>query len=242
VPACGPKRTVVVCWPGGCQGLRGPRAALHWGGRALNAPTALRCSVLRPHRQTRCVRCALYAQTVAMSMMTNALRAGRKPCAPQRPRGAPHGVPAGLGSRVRGVRDVGARDRGPGPDATHTAHPASRQAEPGGGDFWRAEEHRPRVGARSALRLHSGRICLNEAPAGRAVSYAARPWGEHRRVVGAFSARPRQHEPPPGSACRDARQRQRQTPQKSGLPARQPARSFGLGQPQPENSTRASGV
>ena len=75
-----------MCWRGGCQGLRGPRAALHWGGRALNAPTALRCSVLRPHRQTRCVRCALYAQTMAMSMMTNALRAGRKPCAPRRPR------------------------------------------------------------------------------------------------------------------------------------------------------------
>jgi len=26
------------------KGLRGPVAALHWGGRALNAPTALRCS------------------------------------------------------------------------------------------------------------------------------------------------------------------------------------------------------
>ena len=70
----------------GGKGVWGPVAALHWGGRALNAPTALRCAVLRPHRQTRCVRFALCAQTVAMSMMTNALRAGRKPCAPRRPR------------------------------------------------------------------------------------------------------------------------------------------------------------
>ena len=32
----------------GCKGVWGPLASLHWGGRALNAPTALRCSVLRP--------------------------------------------------------------------------------------------------------------------------------------------------------------------------------------------------
>ena len=36
-----------------------------------------------------------------------------------------------------------------------------------------------------------------------------RPCREHRRAVCAFSARPLHHEPAPGPACRDARQRQR---------------------------------
>ncbi len=109
-------------------------------------------------------------------------------------------VPACMHGRVRGSPD---------PDLPNTKCPASRQAQPGGGDFWSAEERSSRVGARSALRHHSGRGCPNEAPAGRVVSSAARPSGEHRRAVGAFSARPLQVEPPPGCACRDARQRQR---------------------------------
>ena len=106
--------------------------------------------------------------------------------------------------------------------------PASRQAQPGGGDFWGAEERTARVGARSALRCHSGRGCPNAAPAGRVVRSAARPVrdnercgeahncakrllcrSQHHRAVGAFSARPLQYEPPPGCACRDARHRQR---------------------------------
>ena len=187
-------------WQGGGKGPWGQRAALHCGGLALNAQTALRCAVLRPHRQTRCVRFALCAQTVAMSMMTNALRAGRKPCAPQRHRGAPHAVPTGLRRQAAGLRESGSK-------IPNTNDPASRQAQPGGGDFWSAEEHSPRVGARSALRHHSGRGCLNGENEVNAVSSAARPWGEHHRAVGAFSARPLQYEPPPGCACRDARQR-----------------------------------
>ena len=77
---------------------------------------------------------------------------------------------------------------------------------------WGAEERSSRVGARSALRHHFGRGCPNAENAVNAVSSAARPSGEHHRAVGAFSARPLQYEPPPGCACRDARQRQRPCP------------------------------
>ncbi len=101
----------------GGEGPWGQRAALHCGGRALNAPTALRCSVLRPHRGTRCVRFALYAQTAAMSMITNALRAGRKPCVPQRHRGAPRAVPMDLRRRAVGARGPAS----PGPDIPNTS-------------------------------------------------------------------------------------------------------------------------
>jgi hypothetical protein len=79
------------------------------------------------------------------------------------------------------------------------------------GAIWRrAEERSRRGGARSALRkLTFIAACPSVAPAGRAASSAMRPGGEHRRSVGAFSARPsRRCEPPPGCACRDARQRQ----------------------------------
>ena len=111
----------------------------------------------------------------------------------------PHAFAAGL--LVFGQSD---------PKTPHTKDPASRQAGPGAGDLWGAEEHSGRGGARSALREHSHRTCLNEEPAGRVVSCAMRPCREHRRAVCAFSARPLHHEPAPGPACRDARQRDRQ--------------------------------
>ena len=58
-------------------------------------------------------------------------------------------------------------------------------------------------------RHHSRRGCLSAESEANAASSATGRKTEHRRAVGAFSARPPQHEPPPGSACRDARQRQR---------------------------------
>ena len=116
-------------------------------------------------------------------------------------------VPACMHGRVWGS---------PGPDLPNTKSPASRQAQPGGGDFWSAEERSSRVGARSALRHHFGRGCPNAENEVNAVSSAARPSGEHHRAVGAFSARPLQYEPPPGCACRDARQRQRQRQRRPG--------------------------
>ena len=60
-----------------------------------------------------------------------------------------------------------------------------------------------RVGARSALRQLTRRDCSNGANAVSAVSFAARPRTEHRSGVGA-QRRPPQHEPPPGTACREA--------------------------------------
>jgi len=201
------------------QGVWGPGAALDWGGRALNAPTALRCSVLRPHRQTRCFRCALYAQTMAMGQLLNALPAGSKPCAPQRPRGAPHPAPTRLGRRVFGGGGVvGARTAislrrasalpAPKVGVTHTAFGASRQAVPGGGDFGGVPRSAGRGSVRaSALRALTHRHCLSVESEANAASLAMRPAPEHRRSVGAFSARPRRREPSPGTACRDARQR-----------------------------------
>ncbi len=187
--------------------------------------------------------CALFAQTVAMRMLTNALRWPQALCssAPQKARRdrPPHAFAAGLlvcGLSEPGLPSVRANQRpgsglvlrhcerelargpygnvaiqdltpAPAPGAPHTKDPASRQAGPGGGDLWGAEEHSGRGGARSALRKHSHRTCLNEEPAGRVVSCAMRPCREHRRAVCAFSARPLHREPAPGPACRDARQR-----------------------------------
>jgi hypothetical protein len=79
----------------------------------------------------------------------------------------------------------------------------SRQAVPGRGDFWGGEERRPGVGARSALRNLTRRICPSAANEVSVASYAARPQVEHRSAVGA-TRRPTQHEPLPGAACRDA--------------------------------------
>jgi hypothetical protein len=57
---------------------------------------------LAARRGTRCAPCRRSAQTAATKVLTNALRAGRKPCAPRRPRGAPHPAPTGLGRRAFG--------------------------------------------------------------------------------------------------------------------------------------------
>ena len=107
---------------------------------------------------------------------------------------------------------------------------ASRRAASGRGDFWGGEKASqdtnspvdcsclasgqaawpgaackasPGVGARSALRELTRRGWSNAATAGRVVSSAARPRGEHHSGVGA-KRRPTQHEPVAGAACRDA--------------------------------------
>ena len=78
------------------------------------------------------------------------------------------------------------------------------------GAIWRrAEERSGRGGARSALRQHSHRHCLSGAPNGRAASLAMRPGREHRRLSARSAPDQAAYEPPPGCACRDARQRQR---------------------------------
>ena len=184
---------------------------------------------LAAHCATHCAPFGRSVQTSAMKVLTNALRAGRKPwpcrprrasgpaarqaqtvhwtvCVrgspPRRPTGAPHPTPTGLGRRAlgggggfRAVRSCGRRllvcSRAEG-----TASRTLLSSVAAGGARWgrvrrRAEERRRRGGARSALRNLTHRHCLNGAREARAVSLAMRPGGEHRRSVGAFSARPR---------------------------------------------------
>jgi hypothetical protein len=86
----------------------------------------------------------------------------------------------------------------------HRHGPTSRQAVPGGGDFWGEEQRRAGLGARSALRKLTRRICLSAVSEAHVASYATRARTEQRTAVGA-QRRPPRHEPPPGTACGDAR-------------------------------------
>ena len=76
------------------------------------------------------------------------------------------------------------------------------------GRFGGAEERSGRGGARSALRELTHRHCLSGAPAGRAASLAMRLGDEYHRLSARSAPDQAAHEPPPGCACRDARQRQ----------------------------------
>jgi hypothetical protein len=154
---------------------------------------SLRCSVSWPCRRTRYVRFALYAQTTATSQFTKrASRAGHEPCASRLRRGAPPAARPRL-CRTTEVFAEGAAQWW-----------NSRQAVPGRGDFCGGEKRRPGVGARSALRCLTRRGCLSVESEANVASSAARPQAEHRSGVGA-QRRPPQHEPLPGTACRDAR-------------------------------------
>jgi hypothetical protein len=157
---------------------------------------------LAAHCATHCAPFGRSVQTSAMKVLTNALRAGRKPCAPRRPTGAPHPAPTGLGRRAFGGGGVFRSDCFCGARllvcsrAEGNAPPSLQQSVAAGGARWgrvrrRAEERRRRGGARSALRVLTHRHCLNGESEANAVSLAMRPGGEHRRSVGAFSARPR---------------------------------------------------
>ena len=119
---------------------------------------------------------------------------GHEPCASRRRKGA---LPAARPRLCRSTEVFGPR----------TSHWwLSRQAMPGGGDLWGAEERNLGVGARSALRHLTRRVCPSVESAANVASYATRPQGEHRKAVGA-KRRPPHHEPLPGTACRDARWR-----------------------------------
>ena len=96
---------------------------------------------------------------------------------------------------------------------------SSRQAVPAGGDLWSDEDRRPGVGARSALRGLTRRSCLSAVSEANAASSATRLWGEHRSAVGA-QRRPRKHEPPPGTAWRDAQALQSERASQAIDPAR----------------------
>jgi len=132
---------------------------------------------LAARRATHCVRYPHCVQTSATKVFTN--RAAREAARPVLP-GAPE---ARCAQRPRAF----AGDVVLGGGGTHTA---SRQAVPGGGNLWGAEEHSPGGGARSALRHLTRRACPSEVNAVRVASCATHPLGEHRRAVDAKRDRP----------------------------------------------------
>ena len=207
-----------VSWCFVCEGSRGKGASGQAAARRCSglrfATTALRCSDLWPRRKTRFVRCALCAQTVATSQMT--IRAARE---------ATGLALLGAPEARRSLPERAFADAGLACFAKNKTSP-SRQVLPGGGSFWGGEKRRARVGARSALRRLTRRNCLSAESEANEANFATRPQAEYRartqtvlRTVCAWRGtgplararsevgaqrRPPQHEPPPGSACRDA--------------------------------------
>ena len=89
------------------------------------------------------------------------------------------------------------------PSGLHSVR-CSRQALPGGGDFWGGCDARSGGGRACALRELTRRKCLSGESFGeRSEFLRRRPRAEQRSAVGA-KRRPPQYEPPPGTACRDA--------------------------------------
>ncbi len=160
----------------------GQATALHLRGRRF-APTALRCSVLQPAAELASLR-----QWRRVSSRSALARAAASPVllgAPQARRGLSGHAFAG-NAVVRGEREE-----------------PSRQAVPAGGDLWSDEDRRTGVGERSAFRELTRRHCLSAANAVSEASSATRPLAENRSAVVA-QRRPRNHEPPAGTAWRDA--------------------------------------
>jgi hypothetical protein len=193
-PAHGPLLTFAFCcaglgWRG--KGTPGQAAALRLGGRRC-APTPLRCSVSRPRRRTHSATCGRCVRTASTSQKTK--RAARAATSP-----------ALLGTSEARLRLPGRAFAEPA-----VAHPTRRTSGglrgrrcPRGAISVATRSAAPGSARVSALRGLTCRGCSNAATAGRGVSSAARPWREHRSGVGA-QRRPPQHEPPVGSACRDA--------------------------------------
>ena len=218
-----------VQWRG--KGAAGHAVALHCGGLRC-APTALRCSGPGPSGITRCVRCALFAQTDAASQLT--MRASARALNPAllgaaearhskpghafAPTGLaveagksqePHRRERSLASSIKGSQTAGSTRATFGPKGSQSffIEPprllVERRAVPGSGAVCVGEKRRHAVGARSALCKLTRRGCLSAAPTGRVASSATRPLAEHRSAVGA-QRRPTQPAPLPGSARRDA--------------------------------------
>ena len=177
-------------WRG--KGPPGQATALRLGGRRV-APTPLRCSVSWPRRRTHFAPCGRCVRTASTSQKTmRAARAATSPAllgtseARLRLPGRAFAEPVVVcrWKRTRGGLRGRRCPRGAISVATRSTAPGSARV--------------------SALRELTCRGCLNAATAGRVVSSAARPRREHRSGVG-LQGRPPQHEPPAGSACRDAR-------------------------------------
>jgi hypothetical protein len=169
----------------------GRSASLKRSARCADSPALLGHAA---RRETRFVRFALSARTAATSQSTK--RAARAAASPAR-LGASE---ARRSLFAHGSADMLARSR------WHASTLALRQAAPGGGSLCGGEERSAGVGARSALRPHACRSCLSAVSEANAASSPARPRNEHHSGVEA-KRRPPQCEPPPGTACREARAR-----------------------------------
>jgi hypothetical protein len=197
------------------KGVPGQSTALHLRGRRF-APTALRCSVSRPRRSTHCAHCVRSVQTIATSQFTSALaraatspslagRAGRGRPAVRKAQAVPRTacVPAHLLGAAQARRGLPGHAFAVAFVLLHPREEPSRQAVPAGGDLWSDEDRRTGVGARSALRELTRRNCLSATNEVSEASSATRPLAENRSAAGAVR-RPRNHEPPAGTAWRDA--------------------------------------
>jgi len=176
-----------------CDGLRGEgvpgqSATLLLRGRRC-APPSLRCSAAWPAAELASLTSfAALKQWRRVSSRSALARAATQPAllgAPQARRGlSGHAFAGALVLR-------------------HAREESSRQAVSGGGDLWSDEDRRSGVGARSALRKLTRRNCLSAVSEANVASSATRSLAENRSEVGA-QRRPRKHEPPAGTAWRDA--------------------------------------
>ena len=169
------------------KGAPGQSAALRFRGRR-KAPTALRCSATWPVAQlTSLTAFAAFKQSRRVRHASALARAATRPAL----LGAP-----------QARRELSGRAFAVALERCARAEP-SRQTVPNGGDLWSDEDRRAGVGARSALRRLTRRSCLSAVSAANEASSAPRPLTENRSAVGALR-RPRNHEPPPRTAWRDA--------------------------------------
>ncbi len=173
------------------KGLPGQSTALLLRGRRC-APTSLRCSVLQPAAELASLTSfAALRQWRRVSLRSALARAAASP------------VLLGAPQARRGLSEQAFADSAVACIKRDAREELSRQAVPGRGDLWSDEKHSPVVGARSALRRLTRRHCLSAVSVANAASSATRPLVENRSAVGA-QRRPRKHEPPAGTAWRDA--------------------------------------
>ncbi len=166
------------------KGAPGQAAARPLRGRRC-APTALRCSVLQPAAELASLK-----QWWRVSLQSALARAAASPSllgAPQARRDLPGHACAGTAVAC---------------GESNTREEPARQTVPAGGDLWSDEDRRSGVGARSALRKLTRHHCLSAVRKANAASFATRPLAENRSAVVA-QRRPRNHEPPAGTAWRD---------------------------------------
>src|SRR5664280_2052120 len=177
-----------AAWHGVDRGSRQAAGGARRGRRlrrsALRADSAAMLG-LRSRRETRCVRVAHCAQTVATSQLwMRAARADRSPALLAATDSAPDGH--------RLPRNTAFRSE-------HTNWWCKGASGQVAERLWSAEKRKARGRARSALPPLTCRICLSAVSEANVASYAAGRETEHRRAVGA-QRRPLQRS---AAACPD---------------------------------------